>query len=62
MSIGDSGVTVRVIIEQNRENDDAIDELTIHPLADEVTFITQNDMTSSELLMDLIFEDFIRCR
>jgi len=55
-------MNVRLIIEKNSEKVDPINELTIHPLADEIKCITQNDMTSSELLMDLMYEDFIGCR
>ena len=57
-----TAMDVHIIIGKNDEKLEVLEELRTKSLADEITFIAENEKTSSELLTDLIYEDFVRCR
>jgi hypothetical protein len=50
------------IIGNTNEKIETLEELTGKSLADDVSFIAEDEKTPSELLMECVYEDFVKVR
>ena len=55
-------MTIHVIIGNTDEKAETLEELNEESLADSVSFIAEDEKTSSELLTECIYEDFVKAR
>jgi hypothetical protein len=51
-----------LIIENSGEKTETLEELTEKSLADDVSFMAEDEKTPSELLTECIYEDFVKAR
>lgn len=53
---------VHIIIGNTVDKNETLEELTGTSLADNVSFIAEDEKTSGELLTECIYEDFVKAR
>ena len=55
-------MAVHIIIRNTGEKTETLEELTERFLADDVSFIAEDEKTPSELLTESVYEDFVKAR
>lgn len=55
-------MNVQIIMDNKTNKVEIGEEVTLRSLADEINFMAQEQQTPSEILANLIYEDFVRCR
>lgn len=52
----------QIIMDKESEKVETTEQMVCRSLADEINFIAQDEQSPSEILVNLIYEDFVRCR
>jgi hypothetical protein len=60
--VGQTKMDIQVILDRENEEQQVFEDVTRKSLADTLKFFSEREKSESELLADLIYEDFIRCR
>ncbi len=53
---------IQIILGRAKEKEEFIEDRILKCLGDTIKHLTEHEKSESELLADLVYEDFVRCR